>query len=86
MQSPKNKTPTYNIFFFTLLHKALILHYVDIFVQIVIQERRLHIYLMDFEVHRCPDCKDALYGGEFGQGCKGLIKINSMNLCKALCH
>ena len=54
MQSPKNKTPTYNIFFFTLLHKALILHYVDIFVQIATEERRLHIHLMDFQVHRKP--------------------------------
>ena len=53
---------------FTLLHKALGLHHVDVYFQNAIQERRFHIHLMDFQVHSCPDCKDVRYGGEFVHG------------------
>ena len=70
---------------FTLLHKALRLYHVDVFVQIAIEKRCLDIHLMDLQIHGCPDCKNEAYGGEFGHRCKSLMKIKAVHLCKALC-
>ena len=66
-----------------VLHfKSLRLTHVDVFLQLAIQKCGLHIHLMDLQIQRRPERKDAPNGVELGYRCKGLKEVDSPQLEK----
>ena len=65
-----------------ILDEARRLFYVDLFMQVPIQEGGFDIHLMDLPFIICSKVKNKAYGVHFGNRVKGFGIVNVVNLLK----